>query len=93
MNWHFFSVMITLAATITGPFVVIMLAKAYARRLEGGVPGAALQADLEELQARVEDADRLEARVAELEERLEFTERLLARQRDHERIAGGADAV
>jgi hypothetical protein len=62
--------------------VVVPIARAYARRLEAGAAPAA--GDLAELQERVAELERRDARVLELEERLDFAERLLAQQRDRE---------
>ncbi|MEO8636398.1 MAG: hypothetical protein ABI587_14080 [Gemmatimonadales bacterium] len=67
------------------------IARAFARRLEGGGTVAGLRDELADVSARVEALQQGEARVAELESRLDFAERLLARQRDAEslRLSGG----
>ncbi len=70
--------------------VIIPIAQAYARRLEGGVGAAKLPEEFADLESRVHELEVRESRVAELEERLDFAERLLAQHRDREpgRLAG-----
>jgi len=72
-------VLITLA--VMGAAVVILgpLARALARRLEGGGATRELQAEVDELRGRVSQLEDGHGRLGELEERLEFTERMLAR--------------
>ena len=63
------------------------LVRALARRLEGKpARDPALQAEVEELRARVADLEQQQDRVHELEERIDFTERLLAQQREQARL-------
>ncbi|HXI21354.1 MAG TPA: hypothetical protein VNH46_09725 [Gemmatimonadales bacterium] len=66
------------------------IARAFARRIEGkaGDPEV-LQAQIDELRGRMQEAEAREDRLLELEERLDFAERLLARQRDPARIEPG----
>lgn len=53
-------------------------------RKHGGDGGRveALRAEVDELRARVEEADDIRVRFLDLEERLDFAERMLARDRD-----------
>jgi hypothetical protein len=69
--------------------VVIPIAQAYARRVEGKAGGLQQAGEFAELEARVRELEVREARMAELEERLDFTERLLAQQRDPGRLGAG----
>jgi hypothetical protein len=69
--------------------VVIPIAHAYARRVEGKAGGSEQAREFAELEARVRELEIRESRVAELEERLDFTERLLAQQRDPTRLGAG----
>jgi Tfp pilus assembly protein PilN len=63
------------------------LARALARRIERGAHAdPALQEDIDQLRARLNDVDALQARIAELEERVDFTERLLAQKRQPEQL-------
>ncbi len=48
-----------------------------------------LEAELEEMRARLDEGERARDRIAELEERLDFAERMLAQQREAPRISGG----
>ncbi len=64
------------------------IARAYARRLEGSAPTAALREDLAEISARLDALQRGQERMTELEGRLEFAERMLAQQRDPQRLGG-----
>jgi hypothetical protein len=57
-----------------------------------GQPGRvapALEAELEEMRARLDEGERARDRIAELEERLDFAERMLAQQREAPRLPGG----
>jgi hypothetical protein len=78
-----------LAVLIVLAKVIIPIANAYARRIEGngsrGVPDP-MVADLE---GRVRELEAREHRVAELEERLDFAERMLAQQREAPRLGAG----
>ncbi len=78
-----------LAAMVLLGKVVIPIAQAYARRMEGHGVVAVRPAEFAELEARVRELEARESRMGELEERLDFTERMLARQRDPSRL--GAD--
>ncbi|HEU5358853.1 MAG TPA: hypothetical protein VFU45_07030 [Gemmatimonadales bacterium] len=66
-------VLITVVVVVAGVIFLYPLVRAWARRLEGGVPRD--DSDLQ-LGARVEH---LEQRLADAEERLDFAERMLAR--------------
>ncbi len=69
-------------------YAAVLLTGVLARRLERRPPEAdlALQQEMEEFRARLDESDQLRGRVTELEERLEFAERLLARQREPGRL-------
>lgn len=69
--------------------VIIPIAQAYARRLDGSIAGGRHSAELGDLEARVRDLEARESRVAELEERLDFAERMLARQRETPAVGPG----
>lgn len=69
--------------------VVIPIANAYARRVEGKTGGPEQGREFADLEARVRELEIREARVAELEERLDFTERMIAQQRDPARLGAG----
>lgn len=75
-------VMLISIAFIAGVALVLFpIARAMARRIEGGRGGAGeLAPQLEELRERVRDLEAVQHRVLELEERLDFTERLLAQR-------------
>ena len=69
-------VIMTVVVVLAGVIFLYPLVRAWARRLEGGVPRD--DSDLQ-LGARVEH---LEQRLADAEERLDFAERMLARGPD-----------
>jgi hypothetical protein len=74
-------VMIILAGLAAVTLVLWPLVRALARRLEGkGVPSAALQAEVDELRARVHELEGTQSRLLDLEERLDFTERILTQK-------------
>jgi hypothetical protein len=62
------------------------LIKAIARRIEGGAPGAEVQAELEGLRERVRQLEEMQPRMLELEERVDFTERIVAKGREPDRL-------
>jgi hypothetical protein len=62
------------------------LIRALARRIEGGAPGAQVQAELDGLRERVRQLEEIAPRMAELEERLDFTERVVAQGREPDRL-------
>ena len=66
------------------------LIRAFARRIEGGVPGAEMQAELDGLRERVRQLEEVPQRMAELEERVDFTERVVAQGREPDRLQRGA---
>jgi hypothetical protein len=72
---------LTIVAVLLWPLI-----RAVARRIEGGGPAAAAQAELDTLRARVQSLEDLPPRIAELEERLEFAERMLAQAREPDRL-------
>lgn len=67
--------------------VLYPLARALARRLEGGANIRALRAEVEAMRQRLAEMEDGGARIADLEERLDFSERILA-QVQRERIPG-----
>ena len=71
--------------------ILYPIARAYARRLEGGGATTALRDELADVSARLDGLQQSEGRMAELEARLDFAERMLTRQRDVEslRLPGG----
>ena len=76
-------VLIVGAALAAAVIILWPLMRAFARRVEGkGGVDTALRAEVDQLQARLNEVDILHSRVAELEERLDFTERLLAQAHD-----------
>ena len=68
-------------ATLVWPLI-----KAFARRIEGGAPGAEVQAELEGLRERVRQLEEMQPRMLELEERVDFTERMVAKGREPDRL-------
>ena len=84
---------IAIVAVMVAAFISALLyplVRAYARRLEGSAPNAAMGEELKEINARLVELQQGQARMAELEERLDFAERLLAqgRERDPARLPG-----
>lgn len=82
-------------ASVIGFFVVMFpLARALARRLDGGHRAAApeLQGEIDQLHARLAEMEQLQHRVLELENRVEFSERLLTQQRDLQLPGPGGSA-
>ena len=79
-------VLITLA--VMGAAVVILgpLARALARRVDGGAGAKELQAEVDELRGRVTQLEDGQGRLAEVEERLDFAERMLARPHEPDRV-------
>lgn len=85
---------IFMAMTMAGSaaYVIIVLANALVKRLEGRNTAAeAVQAELDELRSRIEEGEQTRARIAELEERLEFAERLLSQHRAEGRLPAGGE--
>jgi Tfp pilus assembly protein PilN len=82
-------IVVVMATAIVGALLA-PIARAYARRMEGNAPAAALREELAEIRARLESLDQGQERMAELEARVDFAERLLAQQRDRDpaRLAG-----
>ena len=87
-----FGVFLSLGFAGSLTFAAVTFTRAFARRMESrdSRDTKALAEQLEDLRLRVEDGESTRARLVELEERLEFAERLLARQREPERLPGGA---
>jgi hypothetical protein len=75
-----------LAVCATAGVIFWPLARALARRLEGGGSAAGLEGELDGLRNRVDQLEQGQGRVAELEERLDFAERLLAQSREPDRL-------
>lgn len=86
-----FAVMLAIGAAGSAVYVVVALANALVRRLDGRPTrgSLALESELADLRARLDDADATRSRIAELEERLDFAERMLTRQREAPRIGSG----
>lgn len=87
-----FSFVLAMGLSGTAVYALVAVTSVLVRRLEGrrgGTVPEALEAELAELRARLDESDQVRARVAELEERLDFAERLLAQQRDAERLGPG----
>jgi hypothetical protein len=63
------------------------------RRLAGGggSQGAALEAEVQDLHARLGELEGVAQRLVEVEDRLDFTERLLAQQRPAAMLPEGRD--
>jgi hypothetical protein len=85
------SVIVVLTITAVGSYAAISLVQALARRFGSGKSPDALQAELDELRARVEEGEQARYRIAELEERLDFAERMLAQQREPGRLGSAGD--
>ena len=78
-----------LAAMVFLGKLLIPIAQAYSRRIEGSTPSTLPSAELADLEARVRELEARESRVAELEERMDFSERMLAQHRDQARLGAG----
>jgi hypothetical protein len=91
--WHNPAFVATIVLIVALTIVFFPIMRALARRVERGAGEPALQAELEELRARLAEVENTQHRLADVEERLDFAERLLARAPSPapERI-GGADA-
>jgi Tfp pilus assembly protein PilO len=81
-------VLLIVIAALTATVIILWpIMRAFGRRLEGkGAADPALQADVEQVHARLAEMDTLQARISELEERVDFTERLLAQNREPDRL-------
>jgi len=80
------------AATLIALRLLALLGR-YIDRRHGGEKGVdldTLRGEVQDLRARVDDAEQLRLRVAELEERVDFAERLLARERERSGLKEGA---
>jgi hypothetical protein len=75
-----------LAVLATAALILWPLARALARRLEGGTASKELLAEVDGLRGRVHELEEGQGRLAELEERLDFAERLLAQSREPDRL-------
>ena len=78
-----------LAAMVFLGKLLIPIAQAYSRRIEGDTRQALPSADLADLETRVRELEAREGRMAELEERMDFSERMLAQHRDQARLGAG----
>lgn len=81
-------------AAVIGFFVIaFVLVRTLARRMEGKHRAAPeLQAEIDQLHARLAEVEQLQHRVLELENRVEFSERLLTQQRDLQLPGPGGSA-
>jgi hypothetical protein len=84
-------VMIFLLVCVAATIILLPLMRALARRIDRSGAGAdpALQAELEELRARLAEVELQQHRLADVEERLDFAERLLTQRREPEQIGRG----
>lgn len=73
----FMAVIATMATVGLGGYTAIRVINVVVRRLEGR-GGSALDGELDDLRARVEQLEAERAHLLELEERVDFTERVLA---------------
>src|SRR4051794_34849532 len=66
------SVLLIIIAALTATVIILWpIMRAFGRRLEGrGAADPALQADVEQVHARLAEMDTLQARISELEERV-----------------------
>jgi hypothetical protein len=79
------AVIMVLALLATALLILWPLARALARRLDGGA-SKELMLELEGLRARLQQLEDGQARLGELEERLDFAERVLAQPREPDRL-------
>jgi hypothetical protein len=79
------AVIMVLAILGTALLILWPLARALARRLEGGA-SKELLLELDGLRGRVQQLEEGQARMGELEERLDFAERMLAQSREPDRL-------
>ncbi len=79
------AIVTVMLAAIVGA-LLYPIARAFARRLEGGGPVEAVRQELAEVHARLETLQQGQDRMAELEGRLDFAERILSKQRDAESL-------
>ena len=90
-----FAMWLAMGGTTIGVITLLHpIARAVARRIEGKLAPADLDARLEALEQRGMDTgevDLTRQRLAELEERLDFAERLLAQPREPERVPGSVE--
>ena len=75
-------VMLTVSICVTA--IIIILGKAFARRIEGRSGGS--DERIVELERRINDLEARDGQGAELEDRLDFAERMLAQQRELDRL-------
>ena len=80
------AVVLLLGAGLIIAALIWPLIRAVARRIEGGAPGAEMQAELESLRERVHQLEEMAPRMTELEDRLDFTERVVAQGREPDRL-------
>lgn len=78
-----------IVVSIVAVKVLVPVARALARRLEGKVGDPELRAEVDDLHERLAAVEQSQARVAELEDRLEFAERLLAQRRESDALGKG----
>jgi len=76
-----FSVLLAIGGAGTLTYAAIALTAALTERLRGKRAAVGTD-DFDEIRARLDATETLEARVMELEERVDFAERLLAQPRD-----------
>ncbi len=80
------AIVLLLGAGLIMAALIWPLVRAFAKRIEGGAPGAEMQAEPESLRERVRQLEEIAPRMAELEDRLDFTERVVAQGREPDRL-------
>ena len=88
---NFFGVMMTLLVTASGAFLTFTIITGLRRRIAvKDQPPAITPEELDDLRARLDDAEHLQDRIAELEQRLDFAERMLTRPGEEPRLSAGS---
>ena len=80
------AIVLLLGAGLIIAALIWPLIRALAKRIEGGAPGAEMQAELDSLRERVRQLEDIAPRMSELEERVDFTERIVAQGREPDRL-------
>jgi hypothetical protein len=80
------AIVLLLGAGLIIAALIWPLARAFAKRIEGGGPTAEMQTELESLRERVRQLEEIAPRMSELEERVDFTERIVAQGREPDRL-------
>ena len=80
------AIVLLLGAGLIMAALIWPLARAFAKRIEGGAPLAEMQSELDSLRERVRQLEEIAPRMSELEERVDFTERIVAQGREPDRL-------